>query len=500
MRKTVITLYLALVASAALPAVSHAQAQEAQSSTTRMVRFAGVLTDASGGPLVGPQTVTFTVYDAADGGAALWTETLAVTADEHGRYATYLGSTVALPQHLFSTEQARWIGTSVDGRELARTALVAVPYALKAADADSLGGTPLSSFVLTSPDGRLQRADGATFDSPAVDGTGIPNQLAKWGTSTTLGASVMSESVTNRVGVGLPDPTGGGVVDSVFSIKNYDYNTGFAILNETQQRRLAINTLADGGWQLYDGGNNTWNAGLTQQAGNVGLGISPNSIVKLYVDTGNSYGIWSSTTATSGIGIVGIANAGTGAAGVYGASSEGFAGYFLGKVNVAGTLYKGGGAFKIDHPMDPTNKYLQHSFVESPDMMNVYNGNVALDANGEAWVTMPEWFEALNRDFRYQLTPLGAPGPNLYVAAKVSGNTFKIAGGVPGGEVSWQVTGIRQDAFANANRIVVEVDKPEDERGTFMHAEAFGQPAAASLLEKHMQQVGGKPATGPVKK
>src|ERR1035437_10514950 len=78
-----------------------------------------------------------------------------------------------------------------------------------------------------------------------------------------------------------------------------------------------------------------------------------------------------------------------------------------GNVNIAGNLSKGGGSFKIDHPLDPANKYLYHSFVESPDMMNVYNGNVVTDATGEAIVPLPEWFETLNRDFRYQLPVIG---------------------------------------------------------------------------------------------
>ena len=94
---------------------------------------------------------------------------------------------------------------------------------------------------------------------------------------------------------------------------------------------------------------------------------------------------------------------------------------------------------------------------------------------GEAWIGLPEWFEALNRDFRYQLTAIGAPSPNLYVAEEVSGNRFKIAGGEPGAKVSWQLTGIRHDAWAEAHRIPVEEDKPELERGTYLHPELFGQ-------------------------
>src|SRR6202023_673525 len=94
---------------------------------------------------------------------------------------------------------------------------------------------------------------------------------------------------------------------------------------------------------------------------------------------------------------------------VYASGSGPYAGYFAGNANVTGNLSVGGtlskaaGSFKIDHPLDPENKYLYHSFVESPDMMNIYNGNVVLDANGQAIVQMPDWFEALNQDFRYQL-------------------------------------------------------------------------------------------------
>jgi hypothetical protein len=145
-----------------------------------------------------------------------------------------------------------------------------------------------------------------------------------------------------------------------------------------------------------------------------------------------------------------------------------------GNVNIAGSLSKGSGSFKIDHPLDPANKYLYHSFVESPDMMNIYNGVAILDAHGSAWIMLPDYFEALNRDFRYQLTAIGAPGPNLYIVKKVSGNRFKIGGGKPKGEVSWQVTGIRQDAYANAHRIPNDEEKPTNERGKYLHPELFG--------------------------
>jgi len=168
--------------------------------------------------------------------------------------------------------------------------------------------------------------------------------------------------------------------------------------------------------------------------------------------------------------------------GVYGyGGSGGYGGYFVGDARVTGTLSKGAGSFQIDHPLDPENKYLYHSFVESPDMMNIYNGTVVLDSRGEAVVDLPEWFNALNSDFRYQLTAVGAPGPNLYIAEEISNNRFKIAGGGANMKVSWQVTGIRQDAYANANRIPVEEFKSVEERGKYLHPEAFNLPRTMGI-------------------
>jgi len=147
-----------------------------------------------------------------------------------------------------------------------------------------------------------------------------------------------------------------------------------------------------------------------------------------------------------------------------------------GDLTVAGRLTKASGSFTIDHPQAPTEKTLSHSFVESPDMMNVYNGTVALGAEGTATVKLPGYFEALNKDFRYQLTPIGAPGPNLHVAAEIKDNRFQIAGGVEGMRVSWQVTGIRNDPYARKHRIQVEDEKALEDRGAYLHPEVYEQP------------------------
>jgi hypothetical protein len=189
--------------------------------------------------------------------------------------------------------------------------------------------------------------------------------------------------------------------------------------------------------------------------------------------------------------------------GVYGRATGGttnWAGYFAGNAHVTGTFTAGTKSFKIDHPLDPENKYLVHSCVESDEMMNIYNGNATLDARGEAGVEMPEWFEALNQDFRYQLTCIGGFAP-VYVAETIAGNRFIIAGGEPGMVVSWQVTGVRHDPLAVASRMLVEQDKPASEVGKYMHPEAYGMPVTAGVdyhEERELAASGGRTERRPL--
>jgi len=142
-----------------------------------------------------------------------------------------------------------------------------------------------------------------------------------------------------------------------------------------------------------------------------------------------------------------------------------------GDLNVTGNIAKGGGTFKIDHPLDPKNKYLVHSFVESPDMMNIYSGNATTDANGYVTVTLPKYFEAANKDFRYQLTTIGTFSQAI-IKEKVSGNKFVIQTSTPNVEVSWQITAVRADKYATENRIVPEKEK--EFKGTYLHPELYG--------------------------
>lgn len=202
------------------------------------------------------------------------------------------------------------------------------------------------------------------------------------------------------------------------------------------------------------------------------------------------YGYNSSTTGNT-VGLYGrVASSSQNAIAVYGvaANANAYAGYFFGDVRVAGTLYKDANLFSIDHPLDPANKYLQHSVVESPDMMNIYNGNVITDETGTAWVELPEYFDALNMDFRYQLTVIGEFAQAI-VGDEIENRRFSIRTDRPLVKVSWQVTGIRKDPWAMQHRVQVEVEKVGSERGRYVHPELYGQPR-----EKAMDYRPGEPA------
>jgi trimeric autotransporter adhesin len=202
-------------------------------------------------------------------------------------------------------------------------------------------------------------------------------------------------------------------------------------------------------------------------------------------------GVAGSFRAHSGSGLILLGQSGPDSTNVFTVDAAGN-GFYAGNLTVNGTVSKGGGSFKIDDPLDPANKTLSHSFVESPDMMNIYNGNVVTDGHGRATVELPAYFEALNRELRYQLTVIGQFAQAI-VVEKVRDNRFVIKTSKPGVEVSWQVTGIRHDAYANAHRIPVEEVKSPDEQGHYLHPELFDTGAGKSSVRN-----ASAPATGMV--
>lgn len=353
--------------------------------------------------------------------------------------------------------------------------------------------------------GVLGRVEGSSYVGTGYGvkgecaGTGGTANYGVYGTATSTGngvAGVLTGGGTGAAGVFDGGTSGYGVI-----VKNG--TSGFNTTTPTSMAKVEISGVGTYGSLPYyqaglavDGSSTASASGVYGEGGWRGVyGRNPGTAAG--VEAMGVYGRCEGSAYTSnGYGVKGEAVGGgptnygvygnaTGATtnnyGIYGTNSgTGYAGYFSGNVHITGSIAKGSGTFMIDHPLDPENKYLYHSFVESPDMMNIYNGNIVTDANGDATVTMPDYFEALNKDFRYQLTVIGTFAQAI-VAEKVSGNHFKIKTDKPNVEVSWQVTGVRQDKYANAHRVVPEVEKEPQYKGYYLHAAEWGMPESKSI-------------------
>jgi len=293
----------------------------------------------------------------------------------------------------------------------------------------------------------------------------------------------------------------GGIFFGTGAISGTNYGvTGVA--NNSTSTNYAVYGQSSG-----SGNNQTGVYGYSNGASGFNAGVDGTTIGTGHTNIGTGgYSYGTNTGANKNYGVYGYAqnadtNYGvyatvTGADDVnYGLYSEAsgattnYAGYFMGNVtiagnlNVTGSMSKGSGTFKIDHPLDPENKYLVHSFVESPEMMNVYNGNISTDASGFATVTLPDYFETANKDFRYQLTVIGTFAQAI-VAEEISGNSFVVQTNQPNVKVSWQVTGVRNDNYAQQNRIEPVQEKTGDERGTYLHPEVYGKSSSSALYKK----------------
>jgi hypothetical protein len=311
--------------------------------------------------------------------------------------------------------------------------------------------------------------------------------------NTTIGAlsgqTVSTGSYNTFLGYGANVGSGGGALQNATAIG------ANAIVNESN----AI-VLGGGGGFLVKVGIGTQTPGYELDIEDTSVGTGPFGVITGVSGHTAVAGYNNNTSGATGSNGGFFYSASPNGAGVYGLNTGGgSAGYFAGNVTVTGTLTKGGGSFKIDDPIDPANKYLSHSFVESPDMMNIYNGNVTTNAKGYATVEMPAWFEALNRDFRYQLTTINSFS-RATVAAELKDGKFRIRTSQPNVKVSWQVTGIRHDAWADAHRIPNEEDKPADEQGKYLHPELFGAGPDKSVAYAHAgpaAAANGTPANAP---
>ncbi|MFF7123949.1 M64 family metallopeptidase [Streptomyces sp. NPDC008240] len=291
---------------------------------------------------------------------------------------------------------------------------------------------------------------------------------------------------------------------------------GFGVSGESYGAGSGVVGVANGtgsGVQGQTAGTTTTSIGVV---GFIGEGLTPPSLalpggvgVLGHSPTGTGVGGSTNGGGTVGNGVEGFfAGPGTGAAvhaksvsagavAVYG--EAGTAGYFIGDVAVQGTIAASAKAFRMDHPLDPENKFLSHASVESPDMMTVYTGDVVTDESGFAEVILPDYFEALNQDVRYQLTVLQQFAQAI-VEREVAENRFVIRTDKPNVRVCWQVTGVRQDPYARARRIQVEHEKSDEERGRYLHPDLYRtadmQPRAPIGRLPHLLNTTSPPSDG----
>jgi hypothetical protein len=550
-------LFAVSIATASAQEVATAQtvAQSAvQENVPRLVQFGSILKDSTGKPISGVASVTFAVYAEQDGGAPLWIETQNVLADVNGHYSALLGTSTAggFPAEIFGTGESRWLGVTIARLpEMPRVLLASVPYALKAGDAQTLGGLPASSYVTTqqlasnsaAPDttiiasGDTEAAAASaslalsastdqvpqSITQAAVTGTGTPNYVPIWTSGSNLGVSKIYEAKGGFVGINTNTPllqldvNGNSIFRGSFQLApqgtatasagqpSHSFQWQSSVFNSStksaQNLAFGFRTVPDqndvatpsakldlfygpGGGVLADTGLSINNAGVVTFVPAQSFSGSQ----AMYISTTDTNGLSAVTQNANGTSIVGVGS-GANSIGILAEGTLGgievnggsdYAGLFEGDVIVHGNLSKSGGSFQIDHPLDPANKFLYHSFVESPDMMNIYNGNVVTDATGLAIVTMPDWFEALNMDFRYQLTAIGQHA-DAWIETEIAQNKFTIRTDKPNVKVSWMVTGVRQDAWANAHRIPVEQDKTAVQRGHYIHPELFGHSGDLSI-------------------
>jgi hypothetical protein len=300
-------------------------------SVPRLVRFSGTLRDAGARPLRGPVDVTFSLYAIEAGGEPLWFETQTVEADALGRYTVLLGAmhVDGLPMDLFASGEARWLGVSVgklsESAEGGRVLLVSVPYALKAGDAETVGGKPATAFVASDQLQDQVRSElssqvssgkvGGKTLTALISGTSMPVPQALSEGPSSFVCNLASDCVAvtqsgSGVGLHVTAPTGSSVLGELSG------TSGAAVFG----RATAGTGAAIGVWGDSASAGGVGVLGRAAAATGVAKGVLGRSFstsgIGVHGDapaaSGTTRGVWGSTGSTGGIGVWGHASAPTG--------------------------------------------------------------------------------------------------------------------------------------------------------------------------------------------
>lgn len=485
--------------------------------------YQGVARDLSGNILVSQNvSLRITILSGNPTGTSEYSESHSLTTNAFGIFNTAIGSGTLISGNFANINwggNTHYIKVELDPNggnsftEMGTTQLLSVPYAL---------------YAETSGTGGPTGPTGPTGNDGSVGPTGADGSTGPTGLTGATG----SDGATGPTGPTGPTGTGGSGGNTLDQAYNQG-GSGAGRVITANSGEVEINTSTANGVALRVAqtasgtavlANNTSTSSTystiqasTASSSNQVSAIVGNTTGAAYAISGQVQstatafaGVYGSNLRTNGgLGVEGIGFNGTAGEtnystgfGIYGENYDAIApigngvgvagkGYYgvmgedryLGGQSGAYGVYANGNlgatgtkAFRIDHPNDPANKYLYHYSIESNEVINMYRGNVVLDANGEAVVEMPSYFEAINRNFSYQLTCIGGYAP-VYVQEKIADGRFRIAGGAEGLEISWVVYAERNDPYLqqNPHNRVVEAEKSERDKGTYLMPYLYGK-------------------------
>lgn len=250
--------------------------------------------------------------------------------------------------------------------------------------------------------------------------------------------------------------------------------TGQAEANSTAQAAMYGSNLRPGGGHGVRGVGFNGTVGETNNQG--GFGVFGQNFDA--VGSGNGIGV-------AGVGYWGVV-------GESSALSGGLAMLANGDMTATGTK-----PFTIDHPADPANKFLRHFSSESNEVLNIYRGNVTFDVNGEAVVEMPDYYDLINKNPSYQLTPVGGY-MQLFVKEKLENGQFVIGGGIAGAEASWTVYAERNDPYLQQypEMRAVEMEKREGQKGKYFMPQLYGASMDKKMINTSEKTTLSQPKVG----
>ena len=503
-----------------------------------IISYQGILKNTDGSLVSdGTYSITFKIYESETGSTEIWSEIQSVSISD-GLVNVNLGDVAALN---ISFDTQYWLGITIaGGTELSpRTKLTSVPYSLNAknisdstvttakiadeavttAKISTSGASSGQALIYDGSSVTWGNPSGASFTLPYSDN--ISSSSAAFSISNTgagnaayFGGKVTATDVIESTSGGFKFPDGttqtsSGITLPFSATSDYSGSDVIFIKNSASSGKVAD-------FEIFNSGNSdealyvsTTGSGKAIYGKCSGTGIA-GYFLNSYTENSNSVLF----AQTNGLGTAGYFytynssnsnptiyayNRGTGAAGysyinnsssssnaVYAyTNGTGNAGEFDGDVqingdlDVTGTVSKGGGTFAIDHPLDPENKILRHSFVESPEMMNIYKGRAKL-VNGKAVIELPEYFDALNHQEGrvLNLTCINGWSP-LFREGEIRNNQFVVKttkDGIKDQEFDWVIYAKRNDRFARENPIVVEEEKGvknKYKKGEYLHPEIY---------------------------